>query len=169
MMLVNVVTPKGGGAVAWNVCRSMSHPPILSSWLTMCWRGEKRGRTCIRFSCYFVCMYDANSKQCVCVCVIGFLQMCINQIWLFTSGDRPLTSPSERSDSVSNLRPRLNQFVTSTVSWTTGARHNATIASSDIYNLSKCSVIRISPRAMGLYLENNFIFLLVTDIVFKLL
>ena len=76
-------------------------------------------------------------KHCfiVCVCVFGFLQTCI---WFFTDvyqSDMIIyvwgptfnvtTSPSERRDSVSNLRPRLNQFVTSTVSWITGARHNA--------------------------------------------
>ena len=68
-----------------------------------------------------------GSCNILCVCVIRFLQTCINHILLFTSGDRPLTSPFERRDSVSNLRPWLNQLVTSIVSWITGARHNAPV------------------------------------------
>lgn len=39
------------------------------------------------------------------VCVVGFLQTCINQIRLFTSWDRPLTSSSKRYDSASNWGP----------------------------------------------------------------
>ena len=63
-----------------------------------------------------------------CVCVIGSLQTCVNQsdMIIFTSEDRPFTSPSKSESVQSNLRPRsLNYFVTSTVSWITGAGHNA--------------------------------------------
>lgn len=38
-------------------------------------------------------------------CVIGFFQTCINQIWLFSSGDWPSKSPSKRRDLVSNWGP----------------------------------------------------------------
>ena len=61
---------------------------------------------------------------CVCVCNWVFTDVYQSDMIIYV-WDRPLTSPSERRDSVSNLRPRLNQFVTSTASWITGARHNA--------------------------------------------
>ena len=86
--------------------------------------GSLCGRSLSWCGYVFCCDLLFTHRSCVCV-LVGFLQTCVNQIWLFTSGDRPLTSPSERLDSVSNLRPRLNQFVTSIVSWITGAHHNA--------------------------------------------
>ena len=68
--------------------------------------------------------HEYSSSMSVCVCNWVFTDVYQSDMIIYV-WDRPLTSPSERRDSVSNLRPRLNQFVTSTASWITGARHNA--------------------------------------------
>ena len=54
-----------------------------------------------------ICLTFFNRRHGI---VIWVFKDVINQIWLFTSEDQPLTSPSERRDSVLNRAP-LSQFV----------------------------------------------------------